>query len=273
MFRVSTQELDNKAYQIRKDLIELIYRAKSGHLDTSLALVEAWLGLVYSDFFQFNPQDGAWEGRDRIFLSEGHACPIQYMVNAELGYYNKVEVFGGLRRPGTPFQGHSIRNLKYGFENSNGSLGIGLWQAYGMALETDRNVFCFVGDGEMQEPSAFGLLSAPTNIKPLPNFTLIVNNNSLAQDASVDIGPLAAVAEGSGWMVIESDGHNWESVGQAYQRAVKAPNRPKCIIFKTVKGQGGDPTKAGKLGSHGKPPGNEAEYQAYLAGLEAWRSR
>jgi len=271
MYRISTPQLTEKAYQIRKDLIELIYRTKSGHLDTSLALVEVWLGLVYSDFFQVDPKNGAWEGRDRIFLSEGHACPIQYMVNADLGYYDKSEVFKGNRVPKSPFQGHSIRNLAYGFENSNGSLGIGLWQAYGMALETDRKVYAIVGDGEMQEPSALGLLAAPHNLKPLPNFTLIVNNNGLAQDSSVDIGPLAQAAEAWGWFVIEADGHNWDEVGNAYQRAAKIPNRPKCIIFKTVKGKGGDPTKAGKLGSHGKPPGNDAEYQAYLAGLEATR--
>ncbi len=273
MFRISTSELTDKAYHIRRDLIELVYRTKSGHLDTSLALVEVWLGLVYSDFFRHDPKNGAWEGRDRVFLSEGHACPIQYMINAELGYYDKAEVFAGNRRPKSPFQGHSIRNLKYGIENSNGSLGIGLWQAYGHALETKRLVFCIVGDGEMQEPSALGLLAVPNNLKPLPNFTLIVNNNRLAQDAPVDIGPLSDAFEAWGWFVIRADGHDWDSVGQAYQRAVKAPNRPKCIIFHTVKGKGGDPAKEDKLGSHGKPPGNEAEYQAYLAGLEASRGR
>jgi len=269
MFRIPTTELDLKAYHIRRDLIELIYRAKSGHLDTSLALVEVWLGLVYSDFFRFDPKEGGWDGRDRILLSEGHACPIQYLVNADLGYYPRDEVFAGFRKPKTPFQGHTVRNLRYGFENSNGSLGIGLWQAYGMALETASLVFCIVGDGEMQEPSALGLLAAPHNLKPLPNFTLIVNNNSLAQDSAVSIGPLGQAAEAWGWFLIEANGHDWSSIDQAYQRAMKIPNKPKMVIFKTVKGQGGDPERAGRLGSHGKPPANDAEFQAYLDGLEA----
>lgn len=271
MFRIPITELEDKAYSIRKQLIELIYRAKSGHLDTSLSLVEVWLGLVYSDFFQYHPGDGAWDGRDRVFLSEGHACPIQYMVNADLGYYSADEVFKGLRRPGTPFQGHTIRNLKYGFENSNGSLGIGVWHAYGAALELNRIVFCIAGDGEMQEPSSLGLLAAPYNLKSCGNFTLIVNNNSLAQDATVNIGPLGAAAEAWGWLVIEADGHNWVEIDSAYQTAVSKTDKPKLIIFKTIKGQGGDPAKAGKLGSHGKPPANDTEVQAYYDGLELSR--
>jgi transketolase N-terminal domain/subunit len=62
MFKVSTEELKEKAYRIRRDLIELHFKAGSGHLDTSLSLVEIWLALAYSDFFQFNPKDGAWTG-------------------------------------------------------------------------------------------------------------------------------------------------------------------------------------------------------------------
>lgn len=271
MFRISTTELNDKAYSIRRDLIELVYRAKSGHLDTSLALVEVWLGLAYSDFYRFDAKNGDWTERDRIFLSEGHACPIQYMVNADLGYYPKEEVFAGNRRPNSPFQGHSVRNLKYGIENSNGSLGIGLWHAYGAALEVPGRVFCIVGDGEMQEPSSLGLLAAPHNLKPCGNFTLIVNNNSLAQDSPVDIGPLADAARAWGWLVIEADGHNWQEIDSAYQVAVADTERSKMIIFKTVKGKGGDPERAGRLGSHGKPPANDAEVAAYYKGLEAER--
>lgn len=271
MFRIPIPELEEKAYQIRRDLIELIYRTKSGHLDTSLSLVEVWLGLVYGDFFRCDPQNGAWDRRDRVFLSEGHACPIQYFINADLGYYDKAEVIAGNRRPQSPFQGHTVRNLRYGLENSNGSLGIGIWQAYGHALETDRLVFCIAGDGEFQEPSSIGLLAAPHNLRPLPNFILILNNNRLAQDSVVDIGPLAEAAAAYGWFVVRADGHDFEAVGSAYQRAVKAPNHPKFIIFDTIKGKGGDPARAGKLGSHGRPPANEAEFAAYLAGLEETR--
>ncbi len=271
MYRISISELQGKAYQIRRELIELIYRTKSGHLDTSLSLVEVWLGLVCSDFFRFDPRNGAWAERDRIFLSEGHACPIQYVVNAHLGYYGIEELFAGNRRPNSPFQGHTVRNLKYGFENSNGSLGIGLWQAYGAALELESRVFCIAGDGEMQEPSSLGLLAAPHNLKPCGNFTLIVNNNGLGQDAKVDIGPLAAAAKVWGWMVTQADGHDWTSIDDAYQRAVSNHDQPQMIIFKTVKGKGGDPARADRLGSHGKPPANEAELAAYINGLEAER--
>jgi len=264
MYKIPISELHAKAGQIRRNLIDLIYRAKSGHLDTSLSLVEVWLGLVYSDFFRCNPKDGAWSERDAVFLSEGHACPVQYLVNADLGYFDRHSVFDGNRRPWTPFQGHTQRSLAHGLENSNGSLGIGLWQAYGFALEWPQYVFCIAGDGEFEEPSSIGLLAATHLCKPAGNFTLLLNYNRLAQDAPVDIGPLGKVAEAYGWYVIEVDGHNFEALDDAYQCAVADKVRPKFVICNTIKGKGGDPSREGRLGYHGKPPGNEIEYQAYL---------
>lgn len=271
MFKVELQELEEKAYHIRRDLIELMYRSRSGHLDTCLSLVEIWLGLVYSDFFRFDPRNGAWEERDRIFLSEGHACPLQYLVNVDLSYYSREDVFTGFRKPNTPFQGHTVRNLECGLENSNGSLGIGLWQAYGHALVTDRHVFCITGDGEMEEPSSQGLLSAPFFMKPAPNFILILNNNGLAQDDVVDIGPIAEVAGLYNWQVLHVDGHDFQALDRVYQQAVEEITQPSFIVCNTIKGRGGAVEFAGKLGHHGVPPKNEDEYKAYLAGLEASR--
>ncbi|MBM3327973.1 MAG: hypothetical protein FJY67_00680 [Calditrichaeota bacterium] len=269
MFRIPISELDAHARQLRRDLIELIYRARSGHLDTSLSLVEVYLALVYSSSYRCDPSRGDWSGRDAIFLSEGHACPIQYLINARLDYYPVEEVFAGIRKPHSPFQGHTQRNLKYGLENSNGSLSIGVWQAYGFALEWPQDVYCIAGDGEFEEPSALGLLAAPHHLKPAGNFTLLLNNNGLAQDAATDIGPLADAARLYNWNVMEIDGHDWAALGEALQEAVRDRQRPKFIVCRTVKGQGGDPAKAGKLGSHGKPPANEAERNAYLAGVDA----
>ncbi len=272
MFKVDIRSLEEKAYHIRRDLINLIYQAGSGHLDTSLSLVEVWLSLVYSDFFQYDPSNGSWEGRDTVFLSEGHACPLQYFVNADLGYYSKEAVFEGNRKPYTPFQGHSRRRLTHGIENSNGSLGIGLWQAYGYALETDRYVFCIAGDGEFEEPSSIGLITAPHYLKPAANYTLLINYNHLAQDDEVDLGPIEALAETYNWQVINVAGHSFPALGHAYQDAIADKDRPTLILCDTVKGKGGMPEREGELGHHGVPPKNEEELQAYLTGLEKWRA-
>ena len=270
-FKITLEELRERAFLIRKNLIELMYRSGSGHLDTSLSLVEVWLSLVYSDFFQFDPGNGSWEGRDRIFLSEGHACPLQYLVNADLGYYSIEELFDGFRRPETPFQGHTKRNLSYGFENSNGSLGIGLWQAYGYALATKKSVFCISGDGEFEEPISQGLLSAPYHLRHAPNFTLILNNNKLAQDATVEIGPVAEIAELYGWQVLKVDGHDMITLNKVYHEAIDDLERTSLIICDTTKGKGGIAENEGRLGFHGRPPQSEEEYKAYLAGLETTR--
>ncbi len=273
MFKTSEDELKVKAYQIRKDLINLLYQTGSGHLDTSLSLVEIWLAIVYSDFFKYDPRDGSWEDRDRVFLSKGHACPLQYIVNAELGYYEKSDVFDGLRKPDTPFQGHTKRNLQYGFENSNGSLGIGLWQAYGCAIELKQNVFCIAGDGEFQEPISMGIFTVPHYLKPAANYTLIVNHNGLAQDSAVDIGPLKDVAEAYKWHTSQIDGHDFHELDNAIQEAVSEKARPSVIICNTIKGKGGSIDREGKLGSHGAPPKKEEDLKNYLDGLEsAWRT-
>jgi len=269
MFKISITELNNKATRIRRDLLDLIYTAKSGHLDTTYSLVEIWLAVVYSDFFHFDPYNGSDPNRDRIFLSEGHACPLQYFVNADLGYYPQERIFAEFRRPNTPFQGHTVRDLRYGFENSNGSLGIGLWQAYGCALATDRKVFCITGDGEFQEPSSLGMIALPHFLRHAPNFTLLLNNNSLAQDSPVDLGPIDRYAALYGWHVQTVDGHDFAALDTALTNAVNETKRASLIVCKTVKGKGGDVTREGHLGFHGKPPANQSEYEAYVAGIEA----
>ena len=269
-FKVPLPELKEKAYKVRRHLVDLIYSAGSGHLDTSLSLVEIWLGLTYSKFFHLDAHDGAWDGRDRIFLSEGHACPVQYVINAELGYYPYEELVSGFRHPKTPFQGHTDRSLAHGFENSNGSLSIGMWQAYGHALELDQQVFCIAGDGEFQEPASIGLLAAPHNLKPLGNFTLIVNNNRLAQDSMVDIGAIVDVATAYGWQTLSVNGHDLSALGEAYVQAVENTTQPTFLLCNTVKGYGGDPLRADKLGSHGVPPKDEKELREYKNGVENW---
>ncbi len=265
------EDITKLAYNVRRDLIELMFKTKSGHLDTCLSLVEIWLTLVKSSFFKYDPENGAWADRDRLFLSEGHACPLQYVVNGHLGYYSVERVFKELRQPKTPFQGHTVRNLNYGFENSNGSLGIGLWQAYGHALEANGHVFCIAGDGEFQEPPAFSLLNVTHNLKPLGNYHLIINNNGLAQDSEVDIGPLTEVARSYNWQVLDVDGHNISALASAFHEAVNNKKQPSLILCKTIKGYGGDPEKAGKLGSHGVPPKTGEDLKCYLAGLEMMR--
>ena len=267
MFRKPVEDLKVKAHDMRRSLVDLLYQTGSGHLDSSLSLVEIWLAIVYGSQYKFDPANGAMAERDRIFLSEGHSCPLQYLINAELGYYPIDEVFAGMRKPFTPFQGHTVRNLEYGFENSNGSLGIGLWQAYGNALDCNSNVYVLAGDGEFQEPLSLSIFATASNLRPAGNYILLVNNNGLAQDSAVDIGPLIDVAKIYNWHTSTVDGHNFAELGHAIQNAVENSEQPSLIICKTVKGKGGDPALEGKLGNHGRPPKTEAEYLAHIEGL------
>ncbi|MCX6785234.1 MAG: hypothetical protein NTZ18_00065 [Candidatus Komeilibacteria bacterium] len=265
MFRVPIPELQQMALEIRQKLVRLIWQAHSGHLDTCLSLVELYLGIVSWDKFKFDPKNGSWDGRTPLFLSEGHACPLQYLVNAQLGYYPEEEVWDGFRHPQTPFQGHTARDLSRGLENSNGLLGIGLGQAYGHAMVTDESVICIAGDGEMQEPTSLDLFRLGEKF-PWRNFILIVNHNELAQDARVlNLSSVVRLAQECGWRVQLISGHNFLAIGRALETTLSFA-QPSLLVADTVKGKGISSIED-KLGQHGKPPSSEAEVEKFLAEL------
>lgn len=268
------EELNKLCREMRKDILSMIYAAKSGHPGGNLSAVEI-LAVLYKFCMNHSPEwdkSPDFQNRDRFILSKGHASAALYSILAECGYFPKEELLT-FRKLGTRLQGHpSCRHLK-GIEVSTGSLGQGLSMACGVALglkldKNPANVFVLVGDGEMQEGSIWEAIMNASHHN-LNNLIAFIDKNKLQIDGCTcevkSIEPLDEKFEAFGWNVINIDGHNVEEIFDAVQSA-KTMDRPTAIIAETVKGKGVS-FMENNCGWHGKAPNDEdfAKAMAELA--------
>src|SRR5436190_14249079 len=147
-------ELAAISKRMRREVIEMITEAKSGHPGGSLSATEI-LVTLYFDVMRHDPANPKWKDRDRFLLSRGHCCPILYAVMAECGYTPKDQL-NTLRKLGSIYQGHPDVRFIPALEASTGSLGEGLSLGIGMALaarldKSPTRVDVVLGDGESQE--------------------------------------------------------------------------------------------------------------------------
>src|SRR5260370_19145753 len=150
----SVAELQAIAKQIRREIVEMITHAKSGHPGGSLSAVEI-LVTLYFDVLRHDPENPKWPDRDRFILSKGHAAPVLYSVLAECGYTPKDQL-NTLRKLGSIYQRHPDVRFLPVLEASTGSLGEGLSLGIGMALaakldQRPSRTYVILGDGESQE--------------------------------------------------------------------------------------------------------------------------
>ena len=136
---VSMKELKNTATQMRMKVVDMIYKAKSGHPGGSLSAAD-FVTACYFKYMNIDPKNPGWEDRDRMVLSKGHVCPIQYACLATLGYFPE-DVLDTLRKEGSMLQGHPSMNKCPGIDISTGSLGQGLACAAGMADGRRRTIW------------------------------------------------------------------------------------------------------------------------------------
>ena len=242
---MNKQELISKSKEIKKNIIDMIYEAKSGHPGGSLSCADIITYLYYEEMnvdFE-NPKD---ENRDRFVLSKGHAAPALYAVLAEKGYFPKEEL-KYLRKTGALLQGHPDSKHVAGVDVSTGSLGQGISNAVGMALglrsqNNSAKVFVLLGDGELQEGLVWEAAMAAAHYK-LENLVAIVDNNGLQIDGKneevMGINPLDKKFESFGWNVVYcEDGNDYEKIHDAFLKINNVKGKPTVIIAKTVKGSG-----------------------------------
>ena len=265
-------ELRSKCTQLRKDIINMLADAASGHPGGSLSAVELMVGVFYTQM-RIDPKNPKDPNRDRFVLSKGHAAPCYYAVLGDLGFFDKAE-FRNFRQLHSILQGHPDTKKVPGIDASTGSLGQGVSIATGMALgakaqKSDIRVYALLGDGELQEGQVWEACMAAANYK-LDNFTIIIDNNGLQIDGTNDevmgLGDLKAKFTAFGFNVIElADGNDLEQVIDALNLK-PVPGKPKCILAHTVKGKGVS-FMENQVGWHGKAP-NESERQLALKELE-----
>ena len=260
------KELENKAKQIRRLIIQMLVKAGSGHPGGSLSAADLIAALFFS-VLRHNPKDPDWPDRDRFHMSKGHCCPLWYAVLAESGYF-PIEKLWSLRQLGSILQGHPDRRTP-GVSVASGSLGQGLSIALGMSLggkidKKDYRVYCLMGDGEIQEGNIWEAAMASSHNK-CDNLCGILDYNGFQIDGKtkdiMNLEPLAAKWQAFGWHVIEIDGHNMKEVLSAYSEAKTVKGKPAIIIARTIKGKGVS-FMENVLDFHGRAPTKEEAERA-----------
>lgn len=208
----------------------MVYSKKSGHIGGSFSICEI-IAYLYSNYDLIN--------EDKIILSKGHAVPAIYAALHELGL---IEI-DSFREINSPLQGHPDKNrLKY-IHATTGSLGQGLSIAIGHALaykigNKNKNVFCIVGDGELQEGQIWeSFMMAPKH--KLNNLICFIDKNGFQNDRSVDDRDLSEKIMSFGWNVVQIDGHNIQEIHNVMHFFnSRTWSVPMCIILNTIKGKG-----------------------------------
>src|SRR5580698_8915424 len=126
------QQLEFMANTLRADVIKMVSHAGSGHIAGPLDMAEIFTAF-YFHILKQDPKKPNWPDRDRLVLSNGHICPVQYATLAHAGYF-KVDELKTLRQLGTRLQGHPHRGVLPGIETTSGPLGSGISQASGIAI-------------------------------------------------------------------------------------------------------------------------------------------
>ena len=264
-------KLKQIALGLRRDIIEMITRAGSGHPGGSLSSVEVVSALYYGEM-NYDPKNYKDPNRDRFVLSKGHCCPVLYATLASIGAIPRASLWT-LRKLHSPLQGHPCRLKMPQIEISTGSLGQGISVGVGMAMaarldKKSYRTYVLLGDGECQEGETWEA-AMTAGVKKLDNLCAIVDYNHVQQTHPVkeikDIEPIADKWRAFNWHALTIEGNEYPAIFKALDEARATKGKPTVIIASTQKGKGvsfmeGDPA------FHGKSP-NPEEYVKAMAEL------
>lgn len=268
------ENLKVKAYDLRKDVVDMILAGKGGHIGGDMSVMEILVTLYFKQMnvSPENPQDG---DRDRFVLSKGHSVEAYYAVLAARGFLDIQDVIANFSKFGSKYIGHPNNKLP-GIEMNSGSLGHGLPVCVGMALAGKKDkknyrVYTVMGDGELAEGSVWEGFMAAHQYK-LDNLCAVVDRNRLQISGNTEdvMGhdDLVQRIASFGWHVIDvKDGNNIDELNAAFEEAKTVKGKPTAIIANTVKGYGSS-VMENKANWHHKVPTQE-EYQQIIADFEA----
>ena len=278
MAKTNIKQLERRANQIRQDIIKMLVRAGSGHSAGPLGMADVFTALFFN-VANINPKKPNWPGRDRIYLSNGHICPVLYAAMARRGFF-PVKELETLRKIDSRLQGHPHRTSLPGLENTSGPLGQGLAQACGAALALKMNnnkkswIYCLMSDGEHNEGETWESIMFAAKYR-LSNITAIMDRNNIQIDGYTEdimpLEPLREKFESYNWHVIDIDGHNMEEIIGACLQAKAIVEKPVMILAHTIPGKGVSFMEYDYTW-HGKPPSPEEAKKA-LKELEKIKSK
>jgi transketolase len=232
------------------------------------------LAVLYGGVLRVKPDEPAWQRRDRLIVSKGHAAAAVYAALAERGFFPR-QLLETYCQDGSTLTGH-ISHRVPGVEFSTGSLGHGLSLACGIALAGRQGdgfrAFVILSDGECDEGSVWEAALFASHHR-LDNLAAIIDYNKIQSFGRVDevlaLEPFAAKWRAFGWTVAEIDGHDHDALRATLEAAPAEEGRPTAIIAHTVKGKGVS-FMEDRLAWHYKSPSEEQLDEA-LRELEGGR--
>lgn len=266
------EQLAALAKTVRRHIIAMVTEAKSGHPGGSLSAADILVTLYFAEM-RVDPQNPVDPDRDRFVLSKGHAAPVLYATLAEKGFF-PVEELLTLRQIDSRLQGHPDMKGTPGVDMSTGSLGQGLSAANGMALagkmdKKDYRVYAILGDGELEEGQVWEAAMLAAQYK-LDNLTAFVDFNGLQIDGPIDQvmspEPIPDKFRAFGWHVLEIDGHDYQAIYGAMEKAKTVKGKPTMIVAATVKGKGVC-SMENVVDWHGKAP-TAAQCQQFISDMD-----
>lgn len=269
------ENLTRKAFELRKDILDIIYRGKCGHMGGDFSVTDILVSLYYKQM-NIAPELTDSPDRDRFILSKGHSVEALYAVLADRGFFPKEDLLTYSKYK-SKYIGHP-NNKVNGIEMNSGSLGHGLSAAVGMALagkmdKASYRVYTVMGDGELAEGSVWEGAMAGGHFK-LDNLCAVVDRNRLQISGSTE----EVMSQDSqderwasfGWIVIHAIGNDINSLNLAFEKAKTVKGKPTVVIADTIKGYGVSFMENSAAWHHKVP--NEEEYQKAVQELNVRRA-
>ena len=266
--------LTAKSFELRKDVLDLIYRAKTGHMGGDFSVMDILVTLYYNQM-NISPELVEDPERDMFVLSKGHSVEALYAVLADRGFFPKEDLLTYSQFK-SYYIGHPNNKIN-GIEMNSGSLGHGLSVCVGMAIGNrmsgrNNRVYVVMGDGELAEGSVWEGAMAGGHYK-LDNLCAVVDRNRL----QISGGTETVMAQDSqeerwasfGWNVLSVVGNDISALTQAFETAKTVKGKPTVIIANTTKGYGVS-FMENKAAWHHKIP-TEQEYAQAVEELEQRR--
>jgi len=260
------------AAKMRKRLLEVVYKAKAGHIGGGLSSLNM-LTALYFHTLKVDPQHPKMENRDRFIMSKGHCVEALYCVLEEKGFI-APELLNTYGEYQSKLAGHPTIKVP-GIEVNTGALGHGLSIGVGLAIAAKMDkrsykTFVLMGDGEQGEGSIYEAAMAGSHYK-LDNLVAIIDRNGLQisdkTENVMSLNPIDKRWEAFGWDVIEVNGDDMDSIVQVLDNIDFENHKPHLIISKTTKGRGFSCMENILKWHHGVP--NEEEYRKSVEEIDA----
>ena len=260
--QVETLELQSE--KNRKRLVEIVYKAKAGHIGGDLSCLNV-LTALYFDIMRVWPDKPKETKRDRFVMSKGHCVEALYVTLEAKGFISR-EVTDTLGEFGSILSGHPTIEVP-GIEVNTGALGHGLSVGVGMAMaakmdKADYKTYVLMGDGEQGEGSIYEAAMAGNQYK-LDNLVAIIDRNRLQISGTTEeVMSLESMRDrwtAFGWDVLEMNGDEMEDIIRTFRSIDYTNKKPHLLISHTTKGKGVSYMEGIAKWHHGVPTAEQYE--------------